>query len=196
MAVTAAAALKKRTKSEPECHSFLPGTKVLLADGSTKPIEKVKLGDKVVTTDPKAGKATVREIAGTIVTEDDKSFSDLTVKDASGRAQALVATTTHPFWVESEQAWIKAGELEPGMTLHTPSGDTVDVTANRRFEERQRTHDLTVTGIHAYYVLADATPVLVHNCGGEVTGHPASCECADGGIPKVRNGKLAGDVHP
>ncbi|MGP4010193.1 polymorphic toxin-type HINT domain-containing protein [Streptomyces sp. 4N124] len=160
----AAAALKKRTKSEPECHSFLPGTKVLLADGSTKPIEKVKLGDKVVTTDPKTGKATVREVAGTIVTEDDKSFSDLTVKDSSGKAQALVATTTHPFWVESERAWIKAGELEPGMTLHTPSGDTVEVTATRRFEERQRTHDLTVTGIHAYYVLAGATPVLVHNC--------------------------------
>ncbi|MGX1547411.1 RHS repeat-associated core domain-containing protein [Streptomyces adustus] len=161
-----AAALKK---SKTECHSFLPGTKVLLADGTTKPIERVTLGDKVVTTDAGTGRTTVREVAGTIVTEDDKSFSDLTVKTASGREAKLVATTTHPFWVESEQAWIKAGELEPGMKLRTPTGDTVEVGANRRFDERQRTHDLTITGIHAYYVLAGATPLLVHNCDGTAT---------------------------
>ncbi|MER7489160.1 polymorphic toxin-type HINT domain-containing protein [Streptomyces sp. NPDC126497] len=161
----AIAALKRK---KPECHSFLPGTKVLLASGKTKPIEKVELGDKVVTTDTKTGEKKVREVAGTIVTEDDKSFSDLTVKTASGKSQALVATTTHPFWVTSEQAWIKAGDLEPGMTLHTPSGDTVEVEANRHFEKRQRTHDLTVEGIHTYYVLAGATPVLVHNCGDSV----------------------------
>ncbi|AZM64727.1 sugar-binding protein [Streptomyces sp. WAC 01420] len=158
----AAAALKRK---KPGCHSFLPGTKVLLANGKSKPIEKVKLGDKVVTTDTKTGKKTVREVAGTIVTEDDKHFSDLTVKTASGTSQALVATTTHPFWVTSEQAWIKAGDLKPGMTLHTPSGHTIEVTANQHFDKRQRTHDLTITDIHAYYVLAGGTPVLVHNCG-------------------------------
>ncbi|MGW0824259.1 RHS repeat-associated core domain-containing protein [Streptomyces sp. NPDC002845] len=164
----AAAARKKSKKSDPECHSFLPGTKVLLADGTTKPIEKVKLGDKVTVTDPKTGKTTVREVAGTIVTEDDKHFSDLTVKTASSKTQALIATTTHPFWVESEQAWIKAGDLKPGMTLHTPSGETVEVTANRHFDKRQRTHDLTITGIHAYYVLAGTAPLLVHNCDDSI----------------------------
>jgi hypothetical protein len=45
-------------------------------------------------------------------------------------------------------------------------------------------------------VLAGKTPVLVHNCGDEVTGHPTHCACADGGVPKVRNGVLAGDAHP
>lgn len=163
----AAEALKKRKKTE--CHSFLPGTKVLLANGRTKPIEKVKLGDKVVTTDARTGKKTVRAIAGTIVTEDDKSFADLTIKGRSGKAEALIATTTHPFWVESKGEWIKAGDLRPGMTLHTPSGDTVELTAVRHFEKRQRTHDLTVTGIHAYYVLAGGTPLLVHNCDGTAT---------------------------
>nr|WP_253267828.1 polymorphic toxin-type HINT domain-containing protein [Streptomyces asoensis] len=176
----AAAALKKSKKSEPECHSFLPGTKVLLADGSTKPIEKVALGDKVVTTDSKTGETTVRQVAGTIVTEDDKSFSDLTVKSPSGKGQALVATTTHPFWVESERAWVKAGDLAPGMQLRTPSGDTVEVTANRHFDKRQRTHDLTIEGIHAYYVLAGVTPLLVHNCGEQLDfAHGTTAEHAD-----------------
>jgi hypothetical protein len=69
-----------------------------------------------------------------------------------------------------------AGDLKPGMTLYTPSGDTVEVAANRHFDKRQRTHDLTITGIHAYYVLAGSTPLLVHNCddadlpGGDVPG--------------------------
>lgn len=167
----AAEALKKRKKTEEggSCltggkHSFLPGTKVLLADGKTKPIENVELGDSITVTDPETGRTTVREVVGTIVTEDDKHFVDLTVKDGSGKSEALISTTTHPFWSDSEQAWIEAGDLEPGMRLHTPNGEAVEITAVRTFDKRQRTHDLTVTGIHAYYVLAGGTPLLVHNC--------------------------------
>jgi hypothetical protein len=29
-------------------------------------------------------------------------------------------------------------------------------------------YDLTIDGVHTYYVLAGKTPVLVHNCGGPV----------------------------
>ncbi|MEU6809767.1 RHS repeat-associated core domain-containing protein [Streptomyces sp. NPDC046831] len=160
----AAEALKKRTKSEPECHSFLPGTKVLLADGTTKPIEKVAVGDRIVTTDLTTDRTTVREVAGTIVTEGDKSFVDLVVKGKTGKPEALIATATHPFWVDSKGEWIKAGALKPGMKLRTASGATVELTAVRHFEKQQRTHDLTVTGIHAYYVFAGHTPLLAHNC--------------------------------
>ncbi|MFD8915336.1 polymorphic toxin-type HINT domain-containing protein [Streptomyces sp. NPDC059575] len=173
----AAAALKKGK----DCHSFLPGTKVLLADGTTKPIEKVKLGDKITVTDSTTGKTTVRAVAGTIVTEDDKTFADLSIKGKTGKTEALIATTTHPFWVESAHAWIKAGDLTPGMLLRTPSGDTAQLTATRHFEKRQRTHDLTVTGIHTYYVLAGEIPVLVHNSNG--------CPLYTVGGPRVRPGK-------
>ncbi|MFI6102933.1 polymorphic toxin-type HINT domain-containing protein [Streptomyces sp. NPDC051310] len=160
----AALAKGKQLFGPKKCHSFLPGTMVLLSDGSTKPIEEVELGDKVTVTDPETGETTVREVAGTIVTEDDKSFVDLTIKGKSGQPEALIATTTHPFWVGSEGKWVEAGHLRPGMALQTPTGETVEVAATRHFDKRQRTHDLTVTGIHTYYVLAGATPVLVHNC--------------------------------
>ncbi|MGW8990584.1 polymorphic toxin-type HINT domain-containing protein, partial [Streptomyces zhihengii] len=172
------AAQTKKKKPEPEaeaksgkdsepgqgCHSFLPGTKVLLGDGTTKQIEDIVIGDKVTVTDAETGETSVREVAGTIVTEDDKHFVDLTVLGASGVPEALISTTTHPFWVASEKRWIEAGDLRPGMALLTPSGDTVEVADTRAFDERQRTHDLTVTGVHAYYVLAGATALLVHNC--------------------------------
>ncbi|MET8407130.1 polymorphic toxin-type HINT domain-containing protein [Streptomyces sp. NPDC005195] len=109
----------------------MPGIKVLLANGKTKPIEKVKLGDKVKVTDPKRGGTTVREVVGTIVTEDDKHFVDLTIKGKSGKDENLVSTTTHPFWVESEKAWVAAGDLEPGMRLHTADGGAVQIVVMR-----------------------------------------------------------------
>ncbi|WP_169749638.1 polymorphic toxin-type HINT domain-containing protein [Streptomyces californicus] len=150
--------------TSPKNHSFLPGTQVLLADGTTKPIEDIELGDDVVVTDPESGETTVREVVATITTEDDKHFVDLTVKGGSGTSASLVSTTTHPFWSVSEQDWVEAGDLRAGMTLRTSEGDTVALEDVRYYDKRQRTHDLTIAGIHTYYVLAGATPVLVHNC--------------------------------
>ncbi|MEE1928053.1 RHS repeat-associated core domain-containing protein, partial [Streptomyces sp. TRM 70351] len=173
-----AAAKEKATKKDkgggdgeaetcPTPHSFLPGTTVLLADGGSRPIEEVELGDEVTVTDPETGETTTREVVGTIVTEDDKHFVDLTITTEDG-AKALVSTTTHPFWAESERAWTDAGDLRPGMRLRTPSGESAEVSGVRYFEKRQRTHDLTIRGIHTYYVHAQDTPLLVHNCNGKV----------------------------
>jgi len=151
-----------RGKLAAPCHSFTPDTEVLLADGSRKDIKDVEVGDEVVVTDPGTGETTTREVVATIVTEDDKDFVDLTVTTEDGPA-SLISTTTHPFWVESEEKWVEAGELVPGMDLRTPDGATVTVEEVRAFTKRQRTHDLTVNDIHTYYVLAGDTSVLVHN---------------------------------
>ncbi|WP_327373343.1 polymorphic toxin-type HINT domain-containing protein [Streptomyces sp. NBC_01216] len=148
----------------PTPHSFLPGTKVLLDDGTTKNIEEVELGDKVAVTDPETGQTTTREVVGTIVTEGDKHFVNLTIENNTGNTSTLNSTTTHPFWVPSTHTWTDAGNLKPGMTLHTPTGDTATIEQVNHYNKRQRTHDLTINNIHTYYVLAGATPVLVHNC--------------------------------
>lgn len=42
------------------CHSFDRRTEVLMADGTSKEIGDVKVGDRVRTTDPKTGKTVVR----------------------------------------------------------------------------------------------------------------------------------------
>ncbi|MGW0881758.1 polymorphic toxin-type HINT domain-containing protein [Streptomyces sp. NPDC002671] len=147
-------------------HSFVAGTQVLLAGGRTKHIEDVEDGDKVVATDPKSGKTTAYKVIDTILTKDDKNFVALTIKGAKGQNSSapLIATTTHPFWSPSGGNWVDAGDLRPGMTLRTNDGRQVKVAAVRHFTKRQITHDLTVSGVHTYYVLAGATPVLVHNC--------------------------------
>ncbi|MGW2558356.1 polymorphic toxin-type HINT domain-containing protein [Streptomyces sp. NPDC001514] len=164
----------KKTDSVPiQClvgggrHSFTPGTLVLMSDGSTKPIEDVRIGDEIVVTDPESGRTTTRTVVATIVTEDDKHFVDLTVSRKGSRGtDSLTSTTTHPFWSPSEGAWVDAGYLRPGMTLRTVDGSTVEVEKADEFRRLQRTYDLTIDDIHTYYVLAGNTPVLVHNSGG------------------------------
>ncbi|MFF1961825.1 polymorphic toxin-type HINT domain-containing protein [Streptomyces sp. NPDC058220] len=141
---------------------FLAGTDVLMADGTTKDIEDVELGDTVQATDPETGESGPREVTRLIVTEDDKHFNTLSISTDNGIEQ-LTATYEHPFWSPSEKRWLGAAELKPGMTLLTDDGDTVIVTANRAFTKHARTYNLTVDDLHTYYVLAGDTPVLVHN---------------------------------
>ncbi|MFF4500289.1 polymorphic toxin-type HINT domain-containing protein [Streptomyces sp. NPDC001401] len=147
------------------CKCFLAGTDVLMADGTTKNIEDVKLGDWVKATDPKTGKTKPRKVTRLIRTEGDKYFNELSIATQDGIAK-LTATHEHPFWSPSEHDWVKAGALKPGMTLLTDDGSTVVVTGNRSFTRHARTYNLTVDDLHTYYVLAGATPVLVHNSGG------------------------------
>ncbi|MGW2658632.1 polymorphic toxin-type HINT domain-containing protein [Streptomyces sp. NPDC001478] len=147
------------------CHSFLPGTGVLLADGTRRAIEDIKAGDTVTTTDTANGKTVKKKVVDTITTEDDKAFTDVTIAADDGPS-SIIATDTHPFWVPELKKWIQAGDLQVGQWLRTSAGTHVQITAVTHYTKRQRTHDLTIQGIHAYYVLAGATPVLVHNCGG------------------------------
>ncbi|MFI6695973.1 polymorphic toxin-type HINT domain-containing protein [Streptomyces sp. NPDC050433] len=149
----------------PTNHSFLPGTPVLLADGSRMAIDEVRVGMRVIATDPESGRTEARSIERTITTYDDKDFTRLTVLTDSG-TETLTATDTHPFWLTDKVRWADAGDIKPGDDLRTPAGTSVQVTAVEHYTKRQVTHDLTVNGIHTYYVLAGSTPVLVHNSSG------------------------------
>ncbi|MEV4078286.1 RHS repeat-associated core domain-containing protein [Nonomuraea fuscirosea] len=49
-----------------ECNSFAPGTKVVLADGTSKPIEQIRTGDQVLATDPQTGKTEAKPVIAII----------------------------------------------------------------------------------------------------------------------------------
>ncbi|MFF3329272.1 polymorphic toxin-type HINT domain-containing protein [Streptomyces sp. NPDC002888] len=147
----------------PRCNNcFLAGTDVLMADGSTKDIEDVELGDQVLATDPETGKTAARKVTRLIRTDGDKYFNELSIATRDG-IEKLTATHEHPFWSPSAKNWVAARDLKPGMSLRTDKGDTVVVTGNRPFTGHTRTYNLTVDDLHTYYVLAGSTPVLVHN---------------------------------
>jgi hypothetical protein len=146
------------------CNCFLAGTDVEMADGTTKDIEDIRVGDKVLSTDPLTGETTGEAVTRLIATDKDKQFNELTLATSDGTEQ-LTATYEHPFWSPSENNWIQAGDLKPGTTLRTDDGAYVTVTANRSYTGHARTYNLTVADLHTYYVLAGSTPVLVHNSG-------------------------------
>ncbi|MFE7455797.1 polymorphic toxin-type HINT domain-containing protein [Streptomyces sp. NPDC057554] len=61
-------------------NSFVPGTLVVMADGTRKPIEDVKLGDKVLATDPKTGETTAQPVVATILGDGAKNLVKVTVR--------------------------------------------------------------------------------------------------------------------
>ncbi|MBO2458110.1 polymorphic toxin-type HINT domain-containing protein [Actinomadura violacea] len=172
------------------CNSFVPGTPVLLADGTSKPIEDIKVGDKVLATDPETGKTTAEPVLATITGHGDKNLVQITIdtgapqpswtskkqpKDSGSLIRTntgqnrgvVVATDHHPFWVAGDiNKWIDATDLKPGMWLRTSAGTYAQVTATKHWTaHHQRAHNLTIAKLHTYYVEARNTPVLVHNSG-------------------------------
>lgn len=145
------------------CNCFLAGTDVLMADGKTKNIEEIKIGDEVRAADPETGEMRTRKVTRLISVDSDKHFNKLSIATPDGIEQ-LTATKEHPFWSPSQHAWVAAADLEPGMLLLTAGGVTVVVTANYAYVKKHvRTYNLTIDDLHTYYVLAGNTPVLVHN---------------------------------
>ena len=60
-------------------NSFSADTHVLMADGSTKPIEQVEVGDIVLATDPATGLTEPKQVIATIIGEGDKDLVRITV---------------------------------------------------------------------------------------------------------------------
>ncbi|MGV9316949.1 polymorphic toxin-type HINT domain-containing protein, partial [Streptomyces sp. NPDC003691] len=150
-----------------DSNSFVPGTLVLMADGTTKPIEEVRNGDRVVATDPETGETAVETVVGEIRGEGSKNLVEITIDTdgAKGSATSTVtATDGHPFWVPELKEWIDATDLAAGNWLRTGAGTLAQITAVERHTAQATVHNFTVSDLHTYYVLAGAVPVLAHNC--------------------------------
>jgi hypothetical protein len=141
-------------------HSFAPGTLVLMADGSKKPIEKVKPNEKVLATDPVTGKTTKKSVVATHINLD-VDLTDLVI----GEGAVLQTTTHHPFWSKDQSGWVNAADLEQSESLAALDGSPLRVSTVTSYSATRVMYDLTVDTVHTYYVLAGNTPVLVHNCG-------------------------------
>ena len=167
-------------------NSFVPGTRVVMADGSTQPIEAVDVGEKVLATDPETGEQTARTVLATINGEGTKTLVQITVdptteREAAGEDSAaedersgipgpvaagdvVIATDGHPFWVPDLGLWVDAVDLVPGMWLQTSAGTWVQVSAVQVWTQTATVHNLTVQGVHTYHVAAGSLDVLNHNC--------------------------------
>ncbi|MFP3967579.1 polymorphic toxin-type HINT domain-containing protein [Actinomadura fulvescens] len=173
--------------------SFVPGTAVLMADGTQKAIDKLKVGDKVLATNPETGKTAPQTVLSTFASAGVKNLVALTIDLDGGRGHktgTLTATDNHPFWLPDQKQWTEAGKLKPGMWLRTSAGTHVQITGRKTRTGYQRVHNLSVDVDHTYYVAAAATPVLVHNCGNHPDDRPG-LDFTDAGRQQVYDDNAA-----
>ena len=151
-------------------------TVVLMGDGGLVPIGDVRVGDRVVSYDPRGGVSTVETVTATW------THLDAVVMLSLGDGTRVETTVSHPWWVESERAYVRTDHLRPGDLLRTADGDTLTVAGVSGPQGEQQVFNLTVTGPHTYHV--GDTSLLVHNtCGPDLdalSGSGARPAGADG----------------
>ncbi|RPF21149.1 polymorphic toxin-type HINT domain-containing protein [Myceligenerans xiligouense] len=161
----------------PSCNSFLPGTLVLLADGTRKPIEELEPGDEVLSAHERTGEvAGARLVTAHITGSGEKTLVTVTIRDDGGDKQKIVATDEHPFWSPEDKTWVDAIDLRSGDWLKTSAGTWVQVAGIEVEHERATVHNLTVDRLHTYFVAASAddAPVLAHNDSCPLAPHESA----------------------
>jgi len=135
----------------PAC--FAGDTPIRMADGSVKPIQDIRKGDRVMSVDgtpAPVDKTYVRRV---------EAVRELRYRPAGGAAgvRRLVTTDEHRFWVAGK-GWTPARVLSFGDELVLYGGGRAVVEANERIERRARVYNLDVAGYRSYF----ANDALVH----------------------------------
>lgn len=137
--------------------SFSGETEVLMADGTTKRNSEVQVGDWVLAKDPETGERGSREVTHLWVHQD-------TLVDLEVDGHDLTTTEDHPFWNEPDSEWQRADALDAGDLVLNAHGATLTVDGMDWGSARTTTaYNLTVDGIHTYFVEVGEQEVLVHN---------------------------------
>jgi RHS repeat-associated protein len=163
---------------------FVTGTPVQMADGSTKPIEEVKKGDQVLSSDPPDDDLTVSDKAK-------HSRSVISKAQASAKAvvrtfvnhsptlnltvegrESVTTTAAHPFYVEG-RGFVKAGALALGNAIVTRAGPAVKINGIRYTGKTETVHNFEVEDYHTYFVGKINGGMWVHNQCPASPGRPA-----------------------
>jgi RHS repeat-associated protein len=155
---------------------FPAGTPVLLADGSKKPIERIRVGDRVRTADEHSGDAGSGKVVRTFRREHDTL---LTIRTEDGKE--IQATPEHPFYVEG-RGFVTARRLARSDLLTDSEGRVSPVVSITERKGRFAVYNLEVEGTHTYY--AGEAGWWVHNI-----------ECSQVAIDAWRNDPSIGRPH-
>jgi hypothetical protein len=147
-------------------NSFAGTTGVLMADGTSKAISLVRVGDTVLATDPTTGKTEERRVTDLITGTGEKHLVEITVDTDAGQSK-IVATENHPFWAADLKSWVNAKDLRSGYHFETADHRPATVHATRAWTKHTTVYNLTVDELHTYHVAAGAADILVHNCSSE-----------------------------
>ena len=155
---------------------FVAGTQVLLADGSTKPIEQIRPGDKVLSSHHLTPEET--PTSANVVRFFDNGEKEVvrlrfaaqeTPIDATSQLahdaaspQEIVCTPGHRFYVVGK-GWVRAQDLQPGDLALSATGEKIAFVSRENLAEKRRVYNFEVEGKHTYFVLDNRSSFLVHN---------------------------------
>jgi RHS repeat-associated protein len=153
-----------------EACSFVAATQVA-TDTGKHPIGSLKVGEKVVSYNPKS-KKTELEVIRHVWINHDNDLVDLTLvtktaatksKPAHQSSETLHTNMKHPF-LTVEKGFVPVAQLKPGMHVVEAGNRTGVVTGWKSVLGAQTMYNLEVTQDHTFTV--GAGQFVVHNCGG------------------------------
>jgi len=146
---------------------------LLRADGGcryrTKPIEQVQTGDWVLAKEPAdEGPPKAFQV---MYTPRNHTYHvvHVAVSGAEGCVE-LESTRKHPFFVVG-RGWVFARDLRPSDRLVDAQGRSVMISRVWIEDRICETFNLTVEGVHTFYVVAGGQSILVHNMSVDENGN-------------------------
>lgn len=138
---------------------FAAGTPVLMADGGTRAIEAIAVGDEVLAYDESA-----RAVVSRRITQRHDHAPEATFRARiAGVAAPLVVTAQHRFFVAARREWVRFGELAVGTELFHYDAEL------REASPRRLEHVEPAEVVPVYNLSVDQNPsyfvdgILVHN---------------------------------
>jgi hypothetical protein len=122
---------------------LVPGTVVHTSAGLV-PIEKVQVGDLVLSQDVETAELTLKPVLMTTVRPPKSTIKMVT-------SQGTIEATAGHLWWACGLGWMKTRDLKPGMTLRTATGSSI-LESLEVNPTPQTTHNLVVDGFHTYFV--------------------------------------------
>lgn len=159
---------------------FVAGTQVLMADGSSKNIEDVQVGDEVTAADPETGETHGRRVVDTYVHENVPTY------DVNTTAGTVTSTEEHPFYVQGK-GWVPVRDLQPRDALVDPKGEEVEVVSVVPTGETATVHNFHVDELHSYHVQAGGAWLRVHNECVPKHVYRAGSDTSDALTPKAKD---------
>ncbi len=132
---------------------FVAGTPTTLADGSTKAIELVKVGDVVKAFDEQTDEFVNGRVERTF-----KKQSSSLIQISLQNGESIKATEEHPFYIKGK--WLAAKELQQGFKIKAING-FIEVLSTNQIKEQTEVFNFEVQKYHTY--LVGSSGLVVHN---------------------------------
>jgi hypothetical protein len=139
---------------------FVAGTQIAMADGTTKAIEDIEIGDEVLTRDQFADESGPITTNVVVRTFERKSTSTLSLHLDNGKS--VETTAEHPFFVDG-LGFVRAAELRPADNLVEDDNESTQIVAISQSLRTQIVYNFEVANTSTYFIVAGRDNLWVHN---------------------------------